>query len=170
MITIKEKKVLECMEICNRILTNLIQGIDVDENGIDRLEKLTLKKSLQIPTISPSHSNEKIQKIASLYLKELCVPSNVIGYSYLKYAIIFGCTNGPIKNITKTLYPEIAKEFSTTPTRIERAIRHAINLSWREKAGSEKKASIWGEDYLQNKPSNSKFISSIIEDINLYYY
>ena len=46
--------------------------------------------------------------------------------------------------MTKTLYPEIAKEFSTTPTRIERAIRHAINLSWREKAGSEKKP-VFGE-------------------------
>ncbi len=98
-------------------------------------------------------------------LRDLGVPANVSGYYYLKEAI--GLVLGEpelLRYITKGLYPSIAKEYETTTIRVERAIRHAIELTFDRSNPNDLKA-YFGNSYspLKGKPTNSEFIATLAE-------
>lgn len=102
-------------------------------------------------------------------IHEIGVPAHIKGYQYLREAIMMAVEDIDMLNsITKVLYPTIAKRFQTTPSRVERAIRHAIEVAW-SRGRMETLDSLFG--YTVNtgkgKPTNSEFIALIADRIRL---
>ena len=112
-----------------------------------------------------------LEKDVTDMIHEIGVPAHIKGYQYLREAIMMSVEDMDMLNsITKILYPTIAKRFQTTPSRVERAIRHAIEVAW-----NRGKVEIIDElfGYTINngkgKPTNSEFIALIADRIRLSY-
>lgn len=104
-------------------------------------------------------------------IHDIGVPAHIKGYQYLREAIMMSVKDtAMISSITKVLYPTIAKQFQTTPSRVERAIRHAIEVAW-SRGRMETLDGLFG--YTINtgkgKPTNSEFIALIADKIRLKY-
>ena len=102
-------------------------------------------------------------------IHQIGVPAHIKGYQYLRTAIIMVANNNQIINeVTKTLYPTIAREYSTTSSRVERAIRHAIEVAW-DRGDVEVLDSFFGYTIHKNKgkPTNSEFIAMIADNLRL---
>ncbi len=149
---------------------------------------MSTDKEFQIMITVPSGKNELQQaSIASEIMKkteerdleqdvtdmihEIGVPAHIKGYQYLREAIMMSVEDTTmLSSITKILYPTIAKKFSTTPSRVERAIRHAIEVAW-SRGRMETLDAMFG--YTINtgkgKPTNSEFIALIADRIRLKY-
>lgn len=103
------------------------------------------------------------------FIHELGVPAHIKGYQYLRSAIMMVVDNMELLNyITKQLYPEIARSYSTTSSRVERAIRHSIEVAW-SRGKPETMDSIFGYtiDTGKGKPTNSEFIAMVADKIRL---
>ena len=115
------------------------------------------------------HNNLQIS--VTKILHELGVPSHIKGYQYIREGI-FLIYNNPeiIGGITKELYPEIANKYDTTVSRVERAIRHAIEVSW-NRGDWELMEEIFGHsvDIDKAKPTNSEFIVTVADKLRLEY-
>lgn len=104
-------------------------------------------------------------------IHEIGVPAHIKGYQYLREAIMMSVEDQTmISSITKILYPTIAKRFQTTPSRVERAIRHAIEVAW-SRGRMETLDTLFGYtiDTGKGKPTNSEFIALIADRIRLSY-
>lgn len=102
-------------------------------------------------------------------LHDLGVPAHVLGYHYLRHAILMTVEDMTVINaMTKVLYPSVAKEFNTTGSRVERAIRHAIELCW-ERADIDVLHKVFGYTVSVNKdkPTNSEFIALVADNLRL---
>lgn len=102
-------------------------------------------------------------------IHDIGVPAHIKGYQYLRDAITIVVNNMEIINqITKTLYPTIAANYGTTPSRVERAIRHAIELAW-SRGQVETMDAIFGYtiNNLKGKPTNSEFIAMLADKLRL---
>ena len=104
-------------------------------------------------------------------IHEIGVPAHIKGYQYLRESIIMAVNDIDMLNsITKILYPTIAKKFQTTPSRVERAIRHAIEVAWsRGKMDTIDKLFGYTIHNGKGKPTNSEFIALIADKIRLEY-
>ena len=104
-------------------------------------------------------------------IHEVGVPAHIKGYQYLRDAIIMSVTDMEMLNsITKILYPTIAKQHQTTPSRVERAIRHAIEVAWsRGKMDTIEELFGYTVSGGKGKPTNSEFIALIADKIRLEY-
>ncbi len=102
-------------------------------------------------------------------IHEIGVPAHIKGYQYLRDGIMMVVNNIEVINqITKQLYPDLAKKYKTTPSRVERAIRHAIEVAW-NRGQLETVESIFGYTVNSNKgkPTNSEFIAMIADKLRL---
>ena len=102
-------------------------------------------------------------------IHQVGVPAHIKGYQYLREAIIMAVKDmEAVGAITKILYPAIAKKFKTTSSRVERAIRHAIEVAW-DRGDLETLQSYFGYTVsgLKGKPTNSEFISMIADRLRL---
>lgn len=102
-------------------------------------------------------------------LHNLGIPSHIRGYQYIKEGIFIVYKNGNnISYITKDVYPEVAKKFNTTPTRVERAIRHAIEISW-NRGDLNLMEEIFGNSLNINrdKPTNAEYLTTIADRIKI---
>ena len=102
-------------------------------------------------------------------LHEIGVPAHIKGYHYLRDAILMSVENPDIINaVTKQLYPSVAKKFETTSSRVERAIRHAIEVAW-DRGDVDVLNSYFGYTIHngRGKPTNSEFIAMISDKLNL---
>lgn len=104
-------------------------------------------------------------------IHEIGVPAHIKGYQYLRDAIIMVVNDVDMLNsITKVLYPGIAKKYQTTPSRVERAIRHAIEVAWsRGKMDTIDALFSYTVHNAKGKPTNSEFIALIADKIRLEY-
>lgn len=112
-----------------------------------------------------------LEKDVTDMIHELGVPAHIKGYQYLREAIMMSVEDpAMISSITKILYPTIAKRFQTTPSRVERAIRHAIEVAW-SRGRMETLDAMFGYtiDTGKGKPTNSEFIALIADRIRLSY-
>lgn len=112
-----------------------------------------------------------LEKDVTDMIHEIGVPAHIKGYQYLREAIMMSVEdNEMLSSITKVLYPSIAKKYQTTPSRVERAIRHAIEVAW-SRGRMETLDALFG--YTINtgkgKPTNSEFIALIADKIRLQY-
>ena len=102
-------------------------------------------------------------------IHDVGVPAHIKGYQYLRDGIIMAVNDVEVINqITKQLYPDLAKKYRTTPSRVERAIRHAIEVAW-TRGQIEAMESIFGYTINSNrgKPTNSEFIAMIADKLRL---
>lgn len=102
-------------------------------------------------------------------IHDVGVPAHIKGYQYLREAIIMSVQNEEVINaVTKTLYPSLAKVFKTTPSRVERAIRHAIEVAW-NRGQIEVHDKIFGYTVNSNKgkPTNSEFIAMLADMLRM---
>jgi len=102
-------------------------------------------------------------------MHEIGVPAHIKGYQYLRDAIIMVVKDlDVINSITKQLYPTIAKEYNTTPSRVERAIRHAIEVAW-SRGQIDTIDSLFGYtiNVGKGKPTNSEFIAMVADKLRL---
>lgn len=113
--------------------------------------------------------NKDLQQAITTLLHSLGMPSHIKGYSYIRDSINL-MYNKPsmLGAITKELYPEIANMYDTTSSRVERAIRHAIEVSW-TRGDYEVMEEIFGHsvDYDRAKPTNSEFIATLADKLRL---
>ncbi len=116
--------------------------------------------------------NSNIQNAISKLLHNLGIPSHIKGYQFIRESVSLMFDNpGLIGGITKELYPELAAKFDTTVSRVERAIRHAIEVSW-NRGDIDLMENIFGHsvDIDRSKPTNSEFIVTIADRLRLDFH
>ncbi|MDP4153624.1 MAG: sporulation transcription factor Spo0A [Bacillota bacterium] len=132
--------------------------------------------------ISPRPVNSKtvkVEKMSSVELEEkvtnmlhdIGVPAHIKGYQYLREAIMAAVRDSNVLDaITKLLYPLVSKRFKTTPSRVERAIRHAVEVAW-DRGNVETLNNYFGYtiQVSKGKPTNSEFIAMLADKISLEY-
>ncbi len=134
---------------------------------VERLEEIRGGESLR----NPIHRTDKasIESMVTSIIHEIGVPAHIKGYQYLREAIIIAVNDMDVINaITKVLYPQVAKAFSTTPSRVERAIRHAIEVAW-DRGDLDTLQRFFGYTVsnTKGKPTNSEFIALIADRLQL---
>ncbi len=117
---------------------------------------------------APSESPDMEAQVTKI-IHQIGVPAHIKGYQYLRCAILMAIDDSEIINsVTKVLYPSVAKKFGTTTSRVERAIRHAIEVAW-DRGDVDTLNSYFGYT-IQNsrgKPTNSEFIAMIADNLRL---
>ncbi|MFA6947655.1 MAG: sporulation transcription factor Spo0A [Eubacteriales bacterium] len=112
---------------------------------------------------------EDIETQVTNIIHQIGVPAHIKGYQYLRCAIMMAVDNSDVINsVTKVLYPSIAKKYTTTSSRVERAIRHAIEVAW-DRGDVDILNSYFGYTIQNNrgKPTNSEFIAMISDRVRL---
>ena len=139
-------------------------------NFIARDREIGIAKSQYIDISNMSTNKEdNLEALVTNVIHEVGVPAHIKGYKYLREAIIMVVNDIDVINqITKCLYPQIARKFHTTPSRVERAIRHAIEVAW-GRGQQDVVENIFGYTVsaAKGKPTNSEFIAMISDKLRL---
>lgn len=143
----------------------ILKPFDLDVLGvrIKQLAKGSLK-TVQNP-VKTRHLDVEVTKI----IHQMGVPAHIKGYQYLRDAIMFVIDDVSLLGaVTKELYPMIAEKYHTTPSRVERAIRHAIELAW-DRGNVEMMNRFFGYtiNVERGKPTNSEFIAMIADKLRI---
>ena len=134
---------------------------------VERLEEI--RGSHQKMPVVRRNDRENIESMVTGIIHEIGVPAHIKGYQYLREAIIIAVNDMDVINaITKVLYPQVAKTFQTTPSRVERAIRHAIEVAW-DRGDLDTLQRFFGYTVsnTKGKPTNSEFIALIADKLQL---
>ena len=135
---------------------------------VERLEEFRGGESLR--KAQPRRPDKTgIETMVTGIIHEIGVPAHIKGYQYLREAIIIAVNDMDVINaITKVLYPQVAKTFQTTPSRVERAIRHAIEVAW-DRGDLDTLQRFFGYTVsnTKGKPTNSEFIVLIADKLQL---
>ncbi|MFI3170937.1 MAG: sporulation transcription factor Spo0A [Eubacteriales bacterium] len=128
------------------------------------------KEGLRTPQ-QVQNLEEQLEKYVTTMLHEIGIPAHIKGYHYLRDAILMAVDDIDVLNaITKVLYPTVAKKNQTTASRVERAIRHAIEVAWsRGKLDTIDELFGYTISTGKGKPTNSEFIALIADTIRLKY-
>ena len=136
---------------------------------IMKLMKVTLKKSERLLRMPISVDAFGMEVKVTEILHEIGVPAHIKGYHYLRDSIIMSVEHPEMINaVTKQLYPAVAKKYETTSSRVERAIRHAIEVAW-DRGDIDVLNSYFGYTIHNDrgKPTNSEFIAMISDRLRL---
>ena len=134
---------------------------------VERLEEIRGGESQRQPSVR--HIATNIESMVTSIIHEIGVPAPIKGYQYLREAIIIAVNDMDVINaITKVLYPQVAKTFPTTPSRVARAIRHAIEVAW-DRGDLDTLQRFFGYTVsnTKGKPTNSEFIALIADKLQL---
>ena len=135
---------------------------------VDRLQEIRGGEG-QKKAIQRRGAPQSIESMVTSIIHEIGVPAHIKGYQYLREAIIIAVNDMDVINaITKVLYPQVAKTFQTTPSRVERAIRHAIEVAW-DRGDLDTLQRFFGYTVsnTKGKPTNSEFIALIADKLQL---
>lgn len=149
----------------NEMIINKIKQVSGSAQGT-----VTAPKAGAAP-VYEEISEKDLESDVTNIIHEIGVPAHIKGYQYLRDAIMMSVENREVINsITKILYPTIAKMNKTTPSRVERAIRHAIEVAWsRGKMDTIDELFGYTISTGKGKPTNSEFIALIADKIRLQY-
>ncbi|MCD8240532.1 MAG: sporulation transcription factor Spo0A [Oscillospiraceae bacterium] len=134
-----------------------------------------IRQSVAIPEVHPpvfaaaTPEEAALESAVTEIIHEIGVPAHIKGYQYLREAIMITIQDMDVINaVTKVLYPAVAKKFGTTPSRVERAIRHAIEVAW-DRGDIETLQKFFGYTVsnIKGKPTNSEFIAMIADCLSL---
>ena len=144
--------------------------VPLDYNTLgDRIRRIGEKGKPRIGGHLPSREDRDLEAQVTKIIHQIGVPAHIKGYQYLRTAIIMVVENTDVINsVTKILYPSVAKSYGTTSSRVERAIRHAIEVAW-DRGDLDVLNSFFGYT-VQNsrgKPTNSEFIAMIADNLRL---
>ena len=147
----------------NEMLINRIKYVGKVHNApSDNKRNIVIKDTV-------NHKKYVLENEITGMIHEIGVPAHIKGYQYLRESITLAVNDPDIINsITKILYPTIAKKFETTPSRVERAIRHAIEVAW-NRGNPDVLNNLFGYTISngKGKPTNSEFIALIADNIRL---
>lgn len=147
----------------NEMLINRIKYVGKVHNApIENNRNIVIKDTV-------NHKKYVLENEITGMIHEIGVPAHIKGYQYLRESITLAVNDPDIINsITKILYPTIAKRFETTPSRVERAIRHAIEVAW-NRGNPDVLNNLFGYTISngKGKPTNSEFIALIADNIRL---
>ena len=150
----------------NMILSRIkqIRG-DVHNNRLIENHRVSAYES------KDDYKERNLESDVTNIIHEIGVPAHIKGYQYLRDAIMMSVNDNEMLNsITKLLYPSIAKRHKTTPSRVERAIRHAIEVAWsRGKMDTIDELFGYTVSNGKGKPTNSEFVALIADKIRLEY-
>lgn len=153
------------------ILIKRIKELKYYQPAANRANIIGKEIKAQYIDISPINekSRENLEALVTNIIHEVGVPAHIKGYQYLREAIIMVVSDiEMINQITKQLYPEIAEKYKTTPSRVERAIRHAIEVAWgRGKQDIVENIFGYTVSAAKGKPTNSEFIAMIADKLRL---
>ena len=148
----------------------MLKPVDFTALG-DRVKRLADKNRRRVPARVPNREESDLEAQVTKIIHQIGVPAHIKGYQYLRTAIIMAIKDTEVINsVTKILYPTVAKQYGTTSSRVERAIRHAIEVAW-DRGDVDTLNSYFGYT-IQNsrgKPTNSEFIAMIADNLRLKY-
>lgn len=136
---------------------------------LDRIRQISSFSRQDAFPVPAKQTDANLEALVTEIIHEIGVPAHIKGYQYLREAIILTINDMDIINaVTKVLYPEVAKKFNTTPSRVERAIRHAIEVAW-DRGDIEVLQKFFGYTVsnIKGKPTNSEFIAMIADCLSL---
>lgn len=145
------------------ILTNRIRQL------VSNTQTVTSSSSSSRMNVVPITKGKNLDANITSIIHEIGVPAHIKGYQYLREAITMVYNNIEILGaITKTLYPAIADKFKTTPSRVERAIRHAIEVAW-TRGNIDSISHLFGYtiNISKSKPTNSEFIAMVADKLRI---
>lgn len=179
--TNKEIEVLKQLENVLRKAEELVQII-LQESGEQRNDEEECKQlhsncqeetSVVYRRLKNGTDKEDVQNIITMYLLQLGFKTSIKGYHYIRTAITMGVNDIEIlDSITKKLYPAVAQKHNTTPQRVERAVRHAIEVSLdRNILNKELFYEIFGNSISpeKGKPTNSAYIAGMVDYVRQKY-
>ena len=151
----------------------LLKPVDCDSlaDHIRSLARARSEKAQGHVTTADPERTPDIETQVTKIIHQIGVPAHIKGYQYLRTAILMTVRdNDVINSVTKVLYPTVAKKYQTTTSRVERAIRHAIEVAW-DRGDVETLNSYFGYTIQNNrgKPTNSEFIAMIADNLRLKY-
>lgn len=171
---IKPKRIIAVTHFVSSFVNSKLNDLQVDYLGVEPIDVDTFSNIIK------SMLHEKNEGVTFDYdpnldeeitdmLHEVGVPAHIKGYLYLREAITMVYNNIDILgSITKVLYPEVARKFGTTSSRVERAIRHAIEIAWvRGNVEAISEIFSYTISYNKSKPTNSEFIAMIADRLRL---
>ncbi len=135
---------------------------------VERMEEVRSGSTKRTASLRTTGSTG-IEAMVTSIIHEIGVPAHIKGYQYLREAIMIAVNDMEVINaITKVLYPQVAKTFQTTPSRVERAIRHAIEVAW-DRGDLDTLQRFFGYTVsnTKGKPTNSEFIALIADKLQL---
>lgn len=138
------------------------------------VKKVKALYSFRAGAIASGNGRElnNIEYIVTDIIHQIGIPAHIKGYHYLRTAIILSIgDNDMINSVTKLLYPTVAQKYSTTSSRVERAIRHAIEIAW-DRGDVDVLNGLFGYTIhtARGKPTNSEFIALIADKLRLQYF
>ena len=165
---LNERMVAECMElgVCY-VIAKPCDAESVLRNI--RLLSAPARRAAQQGQLYTAKSEPSLEVMVTDIIHEIGVPAHIKGYQYLREAIMITINDmDAINAVTKVLYPAVAKRFATTPSRVERAIRHAIEVAW-DRGDIETLQKFFGYTVsnIKGKPTNSEFIAMIADCLSL---
>jgi len=146
-----------------------LRPFDVDVMAERIVHLLGVENHLRADQTMPLVAEPDIEMIVTDIIHQIGVPAHIKGYNYLREAIIMAVNDMEIINsVTKCLYPSVAKKHGTTSSRVERAIRHAIEVAW-DRGDVDTLNSYFGYTIHggKGKPTNSEFIALIADKLRL---
>ena len=135
---------------------------------LERIRQLAVTGT-QVESVKEERPDQRLERQVTSIIHEIGVPAHIKGYQYLREAIRLAVEDMDVINaVTKILYPTVAKKFATTASRVERAIRHAIEVAW-DRGDLETLQKYFGYtvNSTKGKPTNSEFIAMIADRISL---
>lgn len=152
-------------------LETLAKRIREVKNGVVIPSGTNMVREVKSPyiTVNSERSPQNLEAQITNVIHEVGVPAHIKGYQYLREAITLAVNDIEIINsVTKLLYPTLARKYKTTPSRVERAIRHAIEVAW-SRGQIDVNNSMFGNTISANKgkPTNSEFIAMIADKLRL---
>lgn len=136
---------------------------------IDTITARRTKPQHSLPAEASQKPSVDLETQVTQIIHQIGVPAHIKGYQYLRTAILMTISDSEIINsVTKILYPSVAKKYATTTSRVERAIRHAIEVAW-DRGDVDTLNSYFGYTIQNNrgKPTNSEFIAMIADNLRL---
>ncbi|PWW05640.1 two-component system response regulator (stage 0 sporulation protein A) [Paenibacillus cellulosilyticus] len=151
------------------ILANRIRQLVVNSNVVTPTSYTSSSSISTKSNVVPIAKGKNLDANITSIIHEIGVPAHIKGYQYLREAITMVYNNIEILGaITKTLYPAIAEKFKTTPSRVERAIRHAIEVAW-TRGNIDSISHLFGYtiNISKSKPTNSEFIAMVADKLRI---
>ncbi|MWC28380.1 sporulation transcription factor Spo0A [Paenibacillus sp. MMS18-CY102] len=151
------------------ILANRVRQLVVNTNVVSQSTYTSGSAFSTKSNVVPIAKGKNLDANITSIIHEIGVPAHIKGYQYLREAITMVYNNIEILGaITKTLYPAIAEKFKTTPSRVERAIRHAIEVAW-TRGNIDSISHLFGYtiNISKSKPTNSEFIAMVADKLRI---
>lgn len=134
-----------------------------------RIRQLATTITMQRPVVAQAIKAQPVDVEVTNIIREIGIPAHIKGYQYLREAIMMIITEIELLGaVTKVLYPRIAEKYSTTPSRVERAIRHAIEVAW-SRGNMDMINRLFGYTIKieKGKPTNSEFMAMVADKLRL---